>query len=211
MTSNIAPGTFDVLTKIRGVQRSRKTAGEHCEMCAEQITDDHRHVVNTTARQLLCVCRGCYLLFTNQDAALRYRAVPDRFLAFPNFALSWQEWETLQIPVGFAFFFYNSELQRTVAFYPGPAGAIQSELDISTWATVSADPRVNLLADDVEALLVKASDSTSLQCFLVPIDTCYEFSGQLRLVWRGFDGGAQAHKYIDNFFTSIAQRAKVYL
>ena len=59
------------------------------------------------------------------SAALRYRAVPDRYLAFPDFALSRRKWEALQIPVGFAFFFRNSDLDRTVAFYPGPAGATE--------------------------------------------------------------------------------------
>ena len=101
------------------------------------------------------MCRACYLLFTDTSANLRYRAVPDRFLSLPDFGLGRREWEALQIPVGVAFFFRNSALERTVAFYPGPAGATESELDIATWAAVSRDPRVGLLADDVEALLVR--------------------------------------------------------
>ena len=74
------------------------------------------------ARQLMCICRGCYLLFTDSHAQLRYRAVPDRYLAFPDFALDRRAWEALQIPVGLAFFFRNSDLDKTVAFYPGPGG-----------------------------------------------------------------------------------------
>ena len=70
----------------------------------------------------MCVCRGCYLLFTDDHAELRYRAVPDRYLSFPDFALGRREWEVLQIPVGLAFFFRNSALDRTVAFYPGSGG-----------------------------------------------------------------------------------------
>ena len=99
-------------------------------MCSEQIADEHQHVVNVEGRQLMCVCRGCYLLFTDTHAELRYRAVPDRYLAFPGFVLDRREWEMLQIPVGLAFFFRNSALGRTVAFYPGPAGATESELDL---------------------------------------------------------------------------------
>ena len=107
----------------------------------------------------MCMCRGCYLLFTDTHAELRYRAVPDRYLSFSDFALGRREWEALQIPVGLAFFFRNSDLDRTVAFYPGPAGATESELDLDAWNGIrAADPRVDMLADDVEALLVRVPD-----------------------------------------------------
>lgn len=201
---------FDVLSRITN-RRAPEPAGERCEMCSEAIADEHQHVVNVAGRQLMCVCRGCYLLFTDGVAELRYRAVPDRYLAFPRFALDRRAWEALQIPVGLAFFFRNSALDRTVAFYPGPAGATESELDLDAWNAIStADPRVGLLADDVEALLVRVPDDEASppQCYLVPIDACYEFVGRLRMLWRGFDGGQQAREFIDGFFAQIAARSK---
>src|SRR6202041_1916580 len=144
---------YDVLSRITSNQRAPQPAGERCEMCSEAIADEHQHVVNVAGRQLMCVCRGCYLLFTDSEADLRYRAVPDRYLAFPDFALDRRAWEALQIPVGVAFFFTNSDLGRTVAFYPGPAGACESELDLDAWnALRAADPRARLSLDDVEAL-----------------------------------------------------------
>jgi hypothetical protein len=147
---------YDVLSRITTNRRAPQPAGERCEMCSEAIADEHQHVVNVAGRQLLCVCRGCYLLFTDSHAQLRYRSVPDRYLSFPNFALDRRTWEALQIPVGLAFFFRNSALDRTVAFYPGPAGATESDLDLDAWTAInSADQRVGLLADDVEALLVR--------------------------------------------------------
>ena len=60
---------------------------------------------NVAARQLMCVCRACYLLFTDGGAEPALR-VPDRFLSLPRFGLG-REWEALQIPVGVAFFFRN--------------------------------------------------------------------------------------------------------
>ncbi|MFN8033281.1 MAG: DUF5947 family protein [Mycobacterium sp.] len=214
--------TLEVLSRIRAGRNAPGSVPERCEMCAEEIDDGHRHVVNVAARQLMCVCRACYLLFTDTTAALRYRAVPDRFLSFPEFGIGRREWEALQIPVGVAFFFRNSALDRTVAFYPGPAGAAESELDIASWAAASCDPRVGLLADDVEALLVRIPEDTGRpgpdvaglaapQCYLVPIDTCYEFVGGLRLLWRGFDGGTQAREFIDEFFARVAERSVVQL
>jgi hypothetical protein len=177
-------------------------------MCSEAIADAHQHVVNVAGRQLMCVCRGCYLLFTDSHATLRYRAVPNRYLSFPDFALDRRTWEALQIPVGLAFFFRNSTLDRTVGFYPGPAGATESELDLDAWKAISAaEPRVDLLVDDVEALLVRVAEDGPPQCYLVPIDACYEFVGGLRTRWRGFDGGQDAREFIDDFFTALAERS----
>jgi hypothetical protein len=208
---------YDVLAPITNNRPAPEPAGERCEMCSELIAEEHQHVVNVAGRRLMCVCRACYLLFTDTDAALRYRAVPDRYLSFPDFALDRRAWEALQIPVGVAFFFSNSALGRTVAFYPGPAGACESELDLEAWNAISgSDPRVGLLADDVEALLVRVPESgdsedgefTQPQSYLVPIDACYEFVGRLRMVWRGFDGGQEARRFIDGFFAQIADHAR---
>ncbi len=199
---------YDVLARITSNRPAPAQAGQRCEMCAEPITDEHQHVVNVAGRQLMCVCRGCYLLFTDSQAELRYRAVPDRYLALPDFALDRRAWDALQIPVGMAFFFRNSALDRTVAFYPGPAGACESELDLEAWKAISAaEPRVGLLADDVEALLVRVPDEGEPICYLVPIDACYEFVGGLRTLWRGFDGGQEARQFIDEFFTTLANRS----
>jgi hypothetical protein len=207
---------YDVLARIRSDRRAPESAGERCEMCSEVIADEHQHVVNVAGRQLMCVCRACYLLFSDATADLSHRAVPDRYLAFPDFALDRRVWEALQIPVGMAFFFTNSALGRTVAFYPGPAGACESELDLNAWDAISAaDSRVGLLVDDVEALLVRVAETSSgdgefaqPQSYLVPIDACYEFVGRLRMLWRGFDGGQQAREFVDSFFSQIAARAR---
>jgi hypothetical protein len=199
---------YDVLARIRAT-KAPQPAGERCEMCSEDIADEHQHVVNVEGRQLMCVCRGCYLLFTDSTAQLRYRSVPDRYLHFPDLALGRLEWEALQIPVGLAFFFRNSALDKTVGFYPGPAGATESELDLDAWSLItSADARLALMADDVEALLVRVPDNQDPECYLVPIDACYEFVGRLRMLWRGFDGGQQARAYIDDFFEKITARCR---
>ncbi|MDX1883159.1 DUF5947 family protein [Mycolicibacterium sp. 120270] len=204
---------YDVLARIRATRSTPQQAGERCEMCSEPIADEHQHVVNVEGRQLLCVCRGCYLLFTDTEAQLRYRAIPDRYLAFDDFALDRRQWEALQIPVGLAFFFKNSALGRTVAFYPGPAGATESELDLTAWNEIrAADPRVDLLAEETEALLVRVpsdpDESGAPQSYLLPIDACYEFVGRLRLLWHGFDGGQQVRQFIDEFFGVLDEKSE---
>jgi hypothetical protein len=201
-----------VLQRIRETPpRPVERAGEHCELCTEPIADDHGHVVDLAARNLLCACRGCYLLFVTEGAGVtHYRAVPERNRTFPEFRLSPPQWEALQIPVSVAFFFVNSSLNRVVAFYPGPAGATESELPLETWAdVVSANPALSDLEPDVEALLVRARPTEGgAACYLVPIDACYELVGHLRRLWRGFDGGQEAHRQLDAFFDSVELRAR---
>ena len=201
-----------VLARIRLSQpRERPRPGERCEMCATPIPDDHDHVVDLEQRSLQCTCRGCYLLFAPDGAGgSRYRAVPDRFLSFPEFALSPGQWDGLQIPVSVAFFFLNSTLERVAAFYPGPAGATESLLSLDTWAeVVAANPGLATLVPDVEAFLVRSDRAGGgTECYLVPIDACYELVGQLRRLWRGFDGGREAHDALEAFFEDVRARAR---
>ena len=181
-----------------------------CDMCAEPITSDHPHVVDIQSRQLMCTCRGCGLLFAAESANQRFRAVPDRYLSFPDFELTEAGWESLDVPVGLAFFFSSSVLDRVVAFYPGPAGVTESELGLAAWTDVlEANTELDVLSDDVEALLVRApGHDHAAQCYLVPIDACYELAGRLRTVWRGFDGGQDARAVISDFFATVEARSK---
>jgi Family of unknown function (DUF5947) len=201
-----------VLRRITAT-RPLPVAEERCEMCAEPFRNAHQHVVNLESRQLMCTCRACYLLFTDEGAELRYRAVPDRYLSFPDFALGHGLWDRLEIPVALVFLFRNSVQDRTIAFYPGPAGATESELPLEAWdSVVAANPALGVLRPDVEALLIRAPErrreTHDFTCHVVPIDACYELVGQLRQLWRGFDGGQDAHAAMDAFFERVAARSR---
>ncbi len=198
-------GALAVLARIRA-NRPEPPAYERCEMCGAPVAAEHQHVVNLGSRSLLCTCRPCYLLFINDDAEIAYRAVPDRYLSFPDLAVP--VWDELELPVGTAFLFLNSALERVVAFYPGPAGATESELPLSAWdRVVAAAPGIATLRPDVEALLVRAEDQR-VEAFLVPIDVCYELVGHLRTLWRGFDGGQDVRRQLDEFFDRVRTRSR---
>ena len=180
-------------------------------MCGERSGDEHGHVVGLVNRNLMCTCRPCTLLFAYDSAQLHYRAVPDRYLTFPGVELSTALWDDLQIPVGLVFLFHNSALDRTVAFYPGPAGATESELPMGAWDRVVRDhPALGIARPDVEALLLRAPEDgrDRVDCFLVPIDRCYELIGRLRQGWRGFDGGQEARAAMAAFFADVAARSR---
>jgi hypothetical protein len=213
---NGQPLTDDPLVVLRRIRHTRRRQlprpGERCELCGDGVGDDHRHLVDTKARNLMCACRGCYLLFVSEGAGGgHYRSVPDRYVAFPGFQLSRAQWDAMQIPVSVAFFFLNSELGRVAAFYPSPAGATESELPLETWAEiVAANPELGTLQPDVEAFLVRARpERGEAECYLVPVDVCYELVGHLRRLWRGFDGGSEAHEQLDRFFATVRDRCRV--
>jgi hypothetical protein len=184
-------------------------AGETCEMCAAPVGPVHSHVADLEHSTLACTCRACYLLFTDAGAGRgRYRAVPDRYLHDPARPLTAAEWAELDVPVGLAFFLNSSRLGQVSGFYPSPAGATECTLDLEAWARLSqAHPLLAIPEDDVEAVLVNRADD-DVECFLVPVDACYELAGRMRLLWQGFDGGAEARQSIAEFLDSVRARAR---
>lgn len=182
--------------------------GSVCDICGEGISEPHSHVVQVEGRRLMCTCRPCYLLFTNDGAGGgRYRQVPNRCEFDPAFQLTPAQWDNLQIPVEMAFFFHNTALGETVALYPSPAGATESTLPLDAWREVmDANPGLLVPEPDIEAILVRRIDR-AFECFLVPIDVCYELVGRVRLKWKGFDGGQELWADLGEFFDSLHQRA----
>jgi hypothetical protein len=195
---------------IRSDRSDDAPGTERCEMCRAVLGDRHGHLVDTEKRSLTCACRACYLLFTHEGAAGgRYRAVPERVFHDPGRPLTDADWNELQIPVAMAFFYYNSALDRVVAGYPSPGGATECELDLAAWDRLAAaHPLLGALAPDVEAIFVNRTGDGN-EVFLLPIDECYSLVGELRMLWQGFDGGAEARAALAKFLDSLRRRALV--
>lgn len=165
------------------------------------MSDEHRHIVDIRTRRLLCVCMMC----GTSDGP--YRAVPSRYVHLPSMKITHAQWDALAIPVDLAFFLFNSDLDRTVACYPGPAGAAESLLPLEAWpALVDANPWIQALAPDVEALLVRRTGEEYV-CFLVPVDACYELVGRIRTGWTGLGGGDRVRREIDRFFATLVDKS----
>jgi hypothetical protein len=180
-------------------------------MCATPVPAEHGHVADLEQATLLCACRACYLLFTQEQAGRgRYRAVPDRYLTDPSSPLSVAEWDELEIPVGLAFFLHSSLRGEVAGFYPSPAGATECRLDLQAWHRLgTAHPLLAAAAPDVEAILISRTGS-GVDCFLVPVDACYGLAGRMRLHWRGFDGGSEARASIADFLDTVRARARAF-
>jgi Family of unknown function (DUF5947) len=182
---------------------------EICELCAVPVGPVHGHVADLERSTLTCACRACYLLFTDPGAGRgRYRAVPDRYLHDPARPLTATEWAELDVPVGLAFFLRSSRRGQVGGFYPSPAGVTECMLDLEAWARLGqAHPLLLAAEDDVEAVLVSRADA-DVECFVVPVDGCYELAGRMRLLWQGFDGGPEARQSIAEFLDSVRARAR---
>jgi hypothetical protein len=194
----------------RSTERERPAPpGEQCELCGEALPPEHRHLVDLSSRALLCACRACTLLFDHRAAGGgHYRLVPDRRRRIVDLELDDALWDRLRIPVEMAFFFHSSQAGRTVAFYPGPAGATESLLDLEAWRELeAANPVLGELEPDVEALLVNRAAERP-DYWLVQIDDCYDLVGVIRSHWSGLSGGQAVWAEIARFFERLGSRAK---
>jgi hypothetical protein len=182
---------------------------ERCELCSAPIDPRHRHLLDLRSRELMCACQACSLLFDRGAAGgEHFKLVPDRVTALPEFDLPDFAWERLRIPVDIAFFFFNGEVGRTMAFYPSPMGPTESQLGLEAWAEIeAANPVLETMAADVEALLVNRARGARRQ-WLLPIGECYRLVATIRVRWKGLSGGKQVWAEIDDFFADLDRRAK---
>jgi hypothetical protein len=207
-------GTLATSRLRRLVQQSASVAvaaepDEHCELCNTPIPSAHRHLLELSSRELVCVCRPCSLLFDRGGSGNgRYKLVAERRLRLDDFAMSEEAWEELRIPVDMAFFFHSSAEHRVVAYYPGAMGPTESQLELRSWQELEqANPILTELEVDVEALLVNRVRGARGH-WLVPLDECYALVGVIRTSWRGLSGGSEVWQEIDRFFRELDSRAR---
>lgn len=197
------------MNALERMLQKRPPPGERCDFCAVPLAPDHSHLIELAARRILCSCRPCYIVFEPQGAAQdRYRPIREHYAEVAGFALADDLWDALAIPIGLAFFFYNSLEKKMVAFYPSPAGATESLLPLDTWGEIAAAyPQLAAIAPDVEAILVRRTREAS-SCYVVPIDAAYELVGIIRSTWKGFDGGEEAQRRIAQYFERLAEKGR---
>jgi hypothetical protein len=184
-------------------------AEEHCELCNAPMPARHRHLLELSSRELVCACRPCSLLFDRNGAGHgRYKLLPERRVRLEDFAMTDAVWEELRIPVDMAFLFRSSAARKVVAYYPGPMGPVESQLQLDAWQELeTSNPALAGLEEDVEALLVNRI-SGARRHWIVPLDDCYSLVGLIRTRWRGLSGGRDVWQEIDLFFDELDGRAR---
>ncbi len=208
MTNQNSPTDRGFSTLRRFARDSGRPGQEYCDLCGEMIPVAHRHLLNLNERQILCSCQACGLLFSQDVAGTKkLRLIPNRLVELRQFEMTDAQWDSLHIPVNMAFFTYSSLAGRVVAVYPGPAGPMDSMLELDAWEDLAASNEVlSAMAPDVEALLINRARGDR-KYFLAPIDDCYRLVGTIRLYWKGLSGGQDVWRAIDQFFDDLVARA----
>jgi len=199
MRTLAAPGASAAIAA--GEQRG---AGERCEICNAPMPDDHRHLLHLEERRIVCSCEACWAMHSGDP---EYRPAGMRTLWLEGFDCDEEIWGAFQIPIGLAFFMRSGTTGGIVAFYPSPAGATESELDLLAWdALVQRNPALSELDPDAEALVVNRLANPP-QFAIAPIDDCYRLVGLIKANWEGISGGSAIEEAVPQFFAALRSRA----
>ncbi len=191
------------ITAARAAVRPRRPV-ERCDLCGGEVLADHRHLLQLEERQILCACESCFALRAGEAA---FRPTGRRIVWLDDFELADEVWAGFRIPIGLAFFFESTVTGGVTAFYPSPAGATESELELDAWAQlVAANPVLETLEPDAEALIVNRL-ADSAQFAIAPIDRCYALVGLVKLRWQGISGGQELGTAIEGFFADLRRDA----
>jgi hypothetical protein len=177
-----------------------------CELCPIGIGEDHRHLLHLDERRIVCVCETCWSLRSGDP---EFRPPGARTLWLEDLVMSDEVWAAFQIPIGLAFLLRSSVSGGVVALYPSPAGATESELELTAWdALCAANPILDALEPDAEALIVNRSMGEH-QYAIVPVDQCYRMVGLIKSRWEGISGGRAVDVAIAEFFDAVRARALI--
>jgi hypothetical protein len=199
-----APSRLRELIRAPATRRP-EVEEERCDLCAAPVPVEHRHVLERAENQMLCACRPCALLFDHDAAGGdRYRLVPERRRPV-DIDIDEAAWSSLRLPVELAFFVRAAD--GTVrAYYPSPAGRIESTLPLDSWSEIeAANPALQALQPEVEALLVSRVTQPA-RYWLTGIDVCYRLVALFRKHWSGIGGGDTVRSEVGRFFDELASR-----
>lgn len=201
-------GSRNWVAALRNFASSPVQLLARCELCGQAISDEHIHMIEPRNRRLVCACGSCGLRAEEDlDVGAVYLRIPDEIQILTQFELSDADWDALMIPIGLAFFVRSAATGRVIALYPGPAGAVESLLDLDAWESlVTANPGLATFRAEVEALLVYRVGEAR-RYYRASIDRCYALAGIIRKQWRGLSGGAEVWESIERLFAEFDAQA----
>jgi len=207
----VARRRTEALAKMRSLARTgaarrpgaRPPEVERCDLCNTTVADDHRHLLHLTERRIICACEACWALRSGDS---EFRPSGMRTVWFDDFDCDDELWGRFQIPISLVFFMRSTVSGGILAFYPSPAGATESELDLEAWeALVQRNPLLENLDADAEALVINRL-SDPHQYAIAPIDQCYALVGLIKSRWEGISGGSALAEAVPAFFDSLRAR-----
>jgi Family of unknown function (DUF5947) len=207
------PGTptktqSEVISALRRLQM-RQLPGElepmeaNCDLCGTSMPEDHRHLLQLDERMIVCACESCWALRSGDP---EYRPTGSRVIWLDELVLPDDLWARFRIPIGLAFFLRTGG--GVVAFYPSPAGATESELDMEAWGEfITLNTRLEELEAEGETLIVNRL-ADPLQAAIAPTDEAYRLVGLVKANWEGISGGQGVERAVSGFFDGLRDRAR---
>ena len=195
----------ETIARLRrlGGRRSAAAAAaraERCDLCGTTLPDDHRHLLQTDERRILCVCEPCLAMRAGEPGL---RPTGNRTVPLEGFDLDDELWAAFAIPIGLACFLRSSASGQVVALYPSPAGATECELPLAAWdELVARNPVLRTLESDIEVLVVSRLGQPA-RFAIVPVDRCYELVGTIKASWTGISGGTAVEDAVGDFFDRL--------
>jgi hypothetical protein len=204
-TERSTQAVTDSFSALKRFARSSPPA-EQCDLCGAVLEPVHPHLLERKNRRIVCGCEPCSILFCDRDDG-KYMRIPRRPRLLKEFQFTDLEWEEMTLPINLAFFFRDAE-GHVKAAYPSPAGAIESQLPLSSLAEHFASvPELAAMKPEVEALLVNRVSGRSTPCMIAPVDECFRLVGIIRMSWRGLSGGRDVWNAVDEFFDQLQRKA----
>ena len=114
----------------------------------------------------------------------------------------------LHLPINLAFFLHSSPAGRVVAFYPSPAGATESLVELDAWKPLGGR-QIPSSANWSRTWRRCWSTASARRAtyYRVGIDLCYHLAGLIRTHWRGLSGGTAVWDEIGRFFAGLKERS----
>jgi Family of unknown function (DUF5947) len=197
-----------IVSALRRLQMRQMPEGPqpleaNCDLCGTSMPEEHRHLLQLEERSIVCVCESCWAL---RSGDAEYRPTGSRVLWLEDLELPDQLWARFRIPIGLAFFLRTGG--GVVAFYPSPAGATESELDLGVWdELVALNPVLDELEPEAETLIVDRLGGER-RAAIAPTDEAYRLVGLVKASWQGISGGPRVGDAVDGFFGELRGRAR---
>ena len=129
-------------------------------------------------------------------------------ISCPSFRLSDEQWEDLHLPINLTFFVESTPAQRVLAFYPSPAGAVESLLTLEAWQALRG-PEPVLAGVRARRRGISGQPNEGERAYYrAPIDECFKLVGLIRVHWRGLSGGTEVWDEVARFFASLNERSR---
>jgi hypothetical protein len=187
--------------QVRQMPERLEPIEARCDLCGTSMPEEHRHLLQLEERSMVCVCESCWAL---RSGDAEFRPTGSRVIWLEDFVLGEELWARLRIPISLAFFLRTRG--GVVAFYPSPAGATESELDMSVWDDLAAaNPILDELEPEGEVLIVNRM-ADPFEVAIAPTDKAYELVGLVKANWQGISGGSALEGVIATFFAHLRER-----